>query len=254
MSDSSLNRFSSLAEQDEKEDMDVTSTGKTEDNNLSTSSLSSNSQSGSTKQTICRCPKKPKSNSSSMPDTFSNFNQALREHAQALTSIEPPFGRGGGINAKSPVKFKSSLALANTNTLTTAFHSAGQSISSTKTTVTGTTNSIKSALKTPNQMDIPTPSSENSGIKGKITSASSTLLVATFYTFHAQLTFHLSPTTLGINVAEHFNTWATAPFKVLPQITLLPFKEENGTQITSSSQIQDDKAVYSTYFHNHRVL
>jgi hypothetical protein len=169
-----------------------------------------------------------------------------------MTYTQRPFGQGGGMRAKKQVKAKSSLALANATTLSNALYSAGHSLSSTKTDLAGTPIYTQSTQQTSTQKVA--SFSERARVAVNITSASSTHPAATFFTFRVQLTFRLSPTSRGVNVAELFNNWAATSFKLLTQFILLPFDDENGIQFTSLSQIQDDKAFYATSFHNHRVL
>jgi hypothetical protein len=75
------------------------------------------------------------------------------------------------------------------------------------------------------------------------------------YTYRAQLTFELTPTSTEVNVAQHFRRWLYSSQESIGQFSLLPFDDEKGQQIHSVNQVPDDNAdFYKEYYHNHRVL
>jgi hypothetical protein len=77
----------------------------------------------------------------------------------------------------------------------------------------------------------------------------------TFYTYRAQLTFGLSRTTDGVNVAKYFRRWIFSSCESIDHFSLIPYDDEKGQQITSLDQVPEDNAdFYSMYYHNHRVL
>jgi hypothetical protein len=85
--------------------------------------------------------------------------------------------------------------------------------------------------------------------------APTNLLPKTFFTYRAQLTFGLKPTTAGVNVPTLFKHWIHSSSETLPDFSLLPYEDENGQQITSQDQAPDDNPeFYMKFFFNHRVL
>jgi hypothetical protein len=127
--------------------------------------------------------------------------------------------------------------------------STSQSLEETKQELT---QDVTSPTKDPPQ-DLITSSLSSSTTPTMTSSSNRTRSAATFYTFRAQLTFRLDPSTAGINVADHFTRWAKASFELLPQFSILPFDQDKGLQITNIDQIPAEKSFYSSYFHNHRV-
>jgi len=74
------------------------------------------------------------------------------------------------------------------------------------------------------------------------------------FTYRAQLTFGLQPGH-EVNVAALFSKFTIHAAKILKDISLLPFDDEKGQQISSNEQFPDNKPIfYTTYYHNHCVL
>jgi hypothetical protein len=76
----------------------------------------------------------------------------------------------------------------------------------------------------------------------------------TFFTYRAQLTFGLSSVCKEVNATALFLQWFEKGKALLVNFSLLPFEDDRGLQITSSTQIPEDAAFFSDYYHNHRVL
>jgi hypothetical protein len=76
----------------------------------------------------------------------------------------------------------------------------------------------------------------------------------TFFTYRVQLTFGLSSVCREVNVTTLFLQWFEQSRSLLANFSLLPFEDERGLQITSSTQIPEDGKFFRDYYHNHRVL
>jgi hypothetical protein len=77
----------------------------------------------------------------------------------------------------------------------------------------------------------------------------------TFFTYRAQLTFGLSPSSDGINVAKYFRRWVFSSSESIDHFSLIPYEDEKGQQVSSLDQVPEDNALfYAMYYHNHRVL
>jgi hypothetical protein len=76
-----------------------------------------------------------------------------------------------------------------------------------------------------------------------------------FFTYRAQLTFGLSQSTTGVNVAKYFRRWVFSSCESINHFSLIPYEDDKGQQISSLDQVPEDNATfYSAYYHNHRVL
>ncbi len=76
-----------------------------------------------------------------------------------------------------------------------------------------------------------------------------------FYTYRAQLTFGLSPSPSGVNVAQYFRRWIFSSCASIDNFSLIPYDDEKGQQVNNIDQVPDEnKEFYSTYYHNHRIL
>jgi hypothetical protein len=76
-----------------------------------------------------------------------------------------------------------------------------------------------------------------------------------FYTYRAQLTFGLSPSPSGVNVAQYFRRWIFSSCASIDNFSLLPYDDEKGQQVNTIDQVPDEnKDFYLSYYHNHRVL
>jgi hypothetical protein len=77
----------------------------------------------------------------------------------------------------------------------------------------------------------------------------------TFYTYRDQLTFNLSSSTEGVNVAKYFRQWVFSASKSIDNFSLVPYDDEKGIQISHLDQVPEENREFcSAYYHNHRVL
>jgi hypothetical protein len=77
----------------------------------------------------------------------------------------------------------------------------------------------------------------------------------TFFTYRAQLTFNLTQSKDGVNVAKFFRRWIYSSSESIDNFALVPYDDDKGQQISSIDQVPEDNAsFYSAYYHNHRVL
>ncbi len=77
----------------------------------------------------------------------------------------------------------------------------------------------------------------------------------TFYTYRAQLTFGLPPSTDGVNIAKYFCRWVYSLCASIDHFSLIPYDDDKGQQITSLDQVPEENTdFYAAYYHNHRIL
>jgi hypothetical protein len=77
---------------------------------------------------------------------------------------------------------------------------------------------------------------------------------STFFTHKAQLTFGLQRGR-EVNVAFLFSKFLANAIKLLPSFSLLPYGDDKGLQILSTTQLPEDNPDFDqTYYKNHRIL
>jgi hypothetical protein len=77
---------------------------------------------------------------------------------------------------------------------------------------------------------------------------------STVFTYKDQLTFGLQKGR-EVNVDILFSKFLANAIKLLPSFSLLPFNDDKGLQISSTTQLPEDNPdFYQTYYKNHRVL